>query len=420
MENMAYSELIKNFQAIRSYMRQFYVYGFKSRTEYDAKSPRSYDDVRRRIDSWLGEYMFFHQGESGKAQFLSVDSRTLSYNPLYQAFKTKTFTDNDIILHFFLLDLLDGRDLLSFREIVDRLYSDYLDSVEAELYFDESTIRNKLKEYVKLGLLEQKKDGRNYLYRRCSDTVEVKSWKDAVAFFSEAAPLGVIGSYLLDKNEFSQNQDCFRFKHHYILHALDSQVLFSVFDAMHIHANIGIKLRSRRQKSEIMRSVYPLRVYISTQTGRQYLLAYVYGTDRISFFRLDNISEVKLGQIDTEWKLYEERYEKLRDRIWGVSLGLRREVDHVEMTIHVDDDEQFIVKRLEREKRNGAVLKVDDYTYRYVVDTHDATEMLPWIRTFIGRIDDLHCSNPEVEKLFWEDLESMKKLYLGGEGNAVQ
>ena len=39
---MAYSELIKNFDRIRDYMRQFYVYGFKSRNEYDKKSARSY------------------------------------------------------------------------------------------------------------------------------------------------------------------------------------------------------------------------------------------------------------------------------------------------------------------------------------------------------------------------------------------
>lgn len=36
---MAYSELIKNFDRIRYYMRQFYVYGFKSRTEYDNQEP---------------------------------------------------------------------------------------------------------------------------------------------------------------------------------------------------------------------------------------------------------------------------------------------------------------------------------------------------------------------------------------------
>ena len=50
---MAYNELIKNFEKVRAYMREFYVYGFKSRTEYDAKSARSYDDERRRLESWL-------------------------------------------------------------------------------------------------------------------------------------------------------------------------------------------------------------------------------------------------------------------------------------------------------------------------------------------------------------------------------
>ena len=53
----SYSELIKNFERIRAYMREFYVYGFKSRDGYNQKSARSYDDERRRIESWLGDHM---------------------------------------------------------------------------------------------------------------------------------------------------------------------------------------------------------------------------------------------------------------------------------------------------------------------------------------------------------------------------
>ena len=45
---MSYTELIKNFNRTRDYMREFYVYGFKSREEYNRKSARSYDDERRR------------------------------------------------------------------------------------------------------------------------------------------------------------------------------------------------------------------------------------------------------------------------------------------------------------------------------------------------------------------------------------
>ena len=55
----SYSELIKNFEKIRAYMRDFYVYGFKSRDDYQSKSARSYDDERRRLESWLGDHMSF-------------------------------------------------------------------------------------------------------------------------------------------------------------------------------------------------------------------------------------------------------------------------------------------------------------------------------------------------------------------------
>ena len=45
--------------------------------------------------------------------------------------------------------------------------------------------------------------------------------------------------------------------------------------------------------------------------------------------------------------------------------------------------------------------------------------MRPWLRTFIGRIVSLSCSNKETERVFFEDLESMYALY-GGDDSAVQ
>lgn len=65
---MAYTELVKNFNRIRDYMREFYIYGFKSRDEYTKKSARSYDDERRRLASWLGENMQFRQTTEGNVR----------------------------------------------------------------------------------------------------------------------------------------------------------------------------------------------------------------------------------------------------------------------------------------------------------------------------------------------------------------
>ena len=108
---MPYSELIKNFNRVRDYMREFYVYGFKSRDEFHKKSARSYDDERRRLESWLGEHMQFRQTGEGKNVFLSIDSRLSNHNPLYKGWKTKSFTDGDITLHFILFDILCPRTI---------------------------------------------------------------------------------------------------------------------------------------------------------------------------------------------------------------------------------------------------------------------------------------------------------------------
>ncbi len=136
---MPYTELIKSFERIRNYMRDFYVYGFKSRTEYDKKSARSYDNERRRMESWLGDYMSFRQTEGGKNVFLTIDSRTTAHNPLYKAWKSKSFTDIDITLHFILFDILyDESVCLTPREIQERIDSDYLSCFRAPMVFDES------------------------------------------------------------------------------------------------------------------------------------------------------------------------------------------------------------------------------------------------------------------------------------------
>ena len=124
---MAYSELIKNFNKIRDYMRDFYVYGFKSRDDYTKKSARSYDDEKRRIESWLGNYMKFQQTADGKKVFLAA--------------------------------------------------------FEHARVFDISTIRKKLNEYVKEGLLVRHKSGKTMLYSR-TEEFEMPS-RDVLDFFQK-------------------------------------------------------------------------------------------------------------------------------------------------------------------------------------------------------------------------------------------
>lgn len=414
---MAYSELIKNFETIRSYMRDFFVYGFKSRSEFDRKSARSYDNERRRIESWMGNYMAFRQDPQGKNVFISVDSRSIPHNPLFNAFKAKSFTDNDIALHFFILDLLADGSSLPVREIVEQISGSYLSQFDSAKELDESTIRKKLKEYEKLGLLRSSKVGRELLYSLDDACPDLESWQDAAAFFSETAPLGVIGSTVLDK--FSHAPDCFGFKHHYVLHALDSQILFDVLLTIREHRWIEIRNFTRRVNVERSHTVYPVRIYASTQNGRQHLLCYHRTFRRLMFFRLDTILRIIPGEIETDPRKYEGFYQAFRKNLWGVSTGVELSTDHLEMTVYVGDGEGYIIDRLFRERRCGTVEALDTHYYRFTADVYDAAEIVPWIRTFIGRITDLRCSDPAVLSRVWDDLQEMEAMY-GGVKNAVQ
>ena len=375
---MAYTELVKNFNRIRDYMREFYIYGFKSRDEYTKKGARSYDDERRRLASWLGEYMQFRQTTEGKNVFLSIDSRMLHHNPLYKAWKTKSFTDGDITLHFILMDIFATGEALTVSDISERI-DDYLAAFAKPMY-----------------------------YRKAPDLAFYDT--DVLDFFSEIAPCGVIGSFLLDKGK--RQEENFAFKHHYITGAIDSEIVSQLFQAMHENRMVCMRVVNRKETvSEI--KVLPLQIFISVQNGRQYVMAYEQKHKRISSFRIDNIVKITPGNTSDRLEELRGQLEKMKSHMWGVSTqsrsGMRMEM--VTFTVRYGYGEQHIHQRLEREKRCGYVEKIDDHTSRFYAEVYDASELIPWIRTFLCRVTEIHFSNAVLEAQFRRDIENMYRLY---------
>ncbi len=413
---MAYSELVKNFEKVRSYMREFYVYGFKSRRDYHAKSARSYDDERRRIESWLGDFMGFAQTAEGKNVFLSVDSRMRKSNPFYRAWKTRSFTDGDITLHFILFDILNSPEIQkSLAELVEEV-DGYLSGFAEPMTFDESTIRKKLKEYTDAGIITRSKQGRQVLYSRACDT-DLSQMEDVIDFFSEAAPCGVVGSYLQDRAEPHEN--LFSFKHHYITQAMDSGILAQLFDAIQGKRYITVDNLGKHAEVPVTLRLVPLKICISAQNGRQNLIAYHEKANRLNSYRLDYMSNIRIEGECPEFDDLRKALSKVEGHMWGVNCqwSLKR-LEHVEFEIQIAQDEQHIVRRLEREKRCGRVERLDQHHYRFAADVFDTNEMIPWIRTFICRITRLHFSNRTAENRLKEDIRQMYRMYgiEGGEG----
>ena len=457
-----FQELIKSFGKSRDYVRDFFVYGFKSRQDFtsDKKSARTYDDERRRITSWLGKYVEEETAESegGRVKNISLqmDSNLLDENPLFAVWKTKSFTDNDVMLHFCIFDILFEQETsLTANEIADILSTDYALAVDTQM------VRRKLNEYVKEGLIETEKQGKSLLYKRSFSYRELNDdydsnqsivgLTDAVALMQMDSPFGFVGSTILDSID-SQN-DLFRVKHSFPSFTLEDEVLIQILEAKKDFHNLQFEVKSNRnEKVQIIYGV-PLKILISIRTGRRFVCICQKlrnkGEDKIRYrfvtLRLDQIKKViKLkGVSDAEKELTNEKnikeiddktdisdlekddvYKNLEtniDYVWGVSFSGNK--TKLKLMLSIDEKyEDFIIQRLVREGKNGIITKIGENLFCYEKIVFDAREMFPWLRTFIGRLVDLRFifldgelnevgENRKLRNDFLKDIRDMEWMY---------
>ena len=418
---MAYSELIKNLDTLRTYIRSFYIYGFKSRDKFTGKSTRTYDDEKRRLENYLDGYMTFRPDENGKVNFVSIDSRHTPHNPLYKLFKAKSFTAMDISLHFMVMDILAGGEKKSLNQILDEINSVYLDGFSSEVVPEESTLRKKLKEYEELGLIKSEKDGKTMLYCR-TPLSDLSGLEDVLNFFSETDPCGVIGNFLFDKlpKEAQQEGEIFQYKHHYITSTIESDFVEQVFQAIRDHRYLTIEQKRSEDDRTFPNEVIPLMIYQSTQGGRMYLMAYRPRGKYFLALRFDYIVGMETGGVYEGFEQKRAEFEELRNHIWGVALKQNKKHNdtttvHVTFRITFSEEEKFIYQRLLREKRSGTVTLLDDNNAQFDVDVYDPQEIIPWVRTFICRITFFDCTDKYIVRRFYGDIRKMNRMYLGEE-----
>ena len=399
---MSYSELVKNLNPIRRYVRDFFVAGFKSRDDFSEKSGRSYDNQRRRIDSWLAPYMAFHQSDGKKCSFLSVAAREEAENPLFRVFCTKSFTAMDLKLHFFLLDILPDGEALTTSALWERLIDGYPVADENGNMPDESTVRKKCAEYAALGVFQKQKTGRLVTYA-AAPPLPLSGAADALIWAEEILPVGVLG-YFLRQKAGAPTLPLF-LKHHYLFRALDAEIAYTLLTAMREKRLAIIRFQNKKETV----SVCPSRLFVSTQTGREYLF-YIAG-ETPQFSRLDHMDDVRLGAPVTDYEKREDAARAELSHCWGISSKQGHRLYHVKLFIRVAHFEEFIIRRLRREKRCGTVRRISPGHWIYETDVFDPLEMLPWIRTFIGRIEKIETDHPYLVKRFLKDFKALCALY---------
>ncbi len=404
-----FQELIKNFDRIRDYARQFFLYGFKVRGEFGEKSGRTYDNERRRIENYLAPYIHSDYTARGRQVSIRMDAGRIRSNPLYAAWKSKSFTDRDLLLHFFLLDLLSPDKALSVPELCDQMAQRYGEIIDPQV------VRLKCREYENLGVLTAARAGKKRTYR-LSPSLSLEQpplysrLLDAVRFFSEAAPFGVVGSTILDR-EYAGN-DLFCWKHAFLVHTLEDEVLLTILAAIREERFLSFENHSSRSGKHTEMTGLPLKIFVSVQTGRRYLCLYFPPRKRFTCLRLDCIFSPKVLEVCPEYGRYQKALARNLPRCWGVSFGDLGRAETLRMKLYIDEKtEGYILGRLRREGRGGQVEKVGENVFLYTGTFFDANEMQPWIRSFTGRILDLECSNPSVSAKAKADWEAMYQMY---------
>ena len=399
-----YQELIKKFSNLRAYMRDFFVYGFHTRKDVPAKQVRTYDDERRRIESYFGEFVHAEYGPDGKQISLSLRTDRLQANPFYAAYASKSFTDNDLCLHFILLDILAGGKGYTIHELAGRILRRW------DMVFEEQTLRLKLKEYAELGILSAGKQGRAAVFSlsplRLEHLLPPAKQAAFLGFFSEAAPFGELGAYLLRAGDC--RNACFVFRHHFIAPVLDDMVLLTLLTAMHQGRYVSlVNFSHTKQKKDFVGA--PLRILVSRQNGRRYVLLRQAREAQIFSFRLDYIQRAVLGEACP--RIRDWQREAAAVAAWGPTYTGGGALETVRLVLAVGEDEGFILARLQRERRHGEVRCLSPGRYEYRVAVPSARELLGWVKSFIGRIVVFESSDEKAAALFYADLRRLQELY---------
>ena len=301
-----------------------------------------------------------------------------------------------------------------------------------------------------MGILSVRKEGRRLLYGRlencCGDKENASSnlhWTgpaeeltrspgfiDMVSFYQGCAPFGFIGSTILDN--LQKENTVFRLKHDFLVHTLEDEILLELLRAMRERKEIQLENKSAKTgRTELVEGT-PLKILVSTQTGRRYVIVHQTKSKRFSSFRLDyllSVTRLESGGDDGEarYEQHKKDLEKNLSKTWGVSFGdsrkkesppLRRpaertaRMESISFTLSLDEErEAHIIGRLEREGRGGTITRLDHGVWSYTRECFDCNEMMPWVKTFTGRILSFSCSNSMIEKKFFRDMERMAKMY---------
>jgi hypothetical protein len=271
------------------------------------------------------------------------------------------------------------------------------------------------------------KSGRNYSiapdrFAGLSET-ELRDLHVAVDFYRNVLPVGILGEQIHDViTDYMRYDMCiiaddspvFQFRYRHMQRVVDDYVVHKALMCKRdgVTADITILRKDRTDKPYKLTAV-PQKIMIDWVYGRQYLTMKNQSGD----FLVKNVSDI--GNVEkTGEKTGTDDGALGRDRLadsWFVSLNSEKDhtaVTEVNAIFSFDPgSEDYILRRLYREKRSGTVTRVDEGRYAFQIRVSDPMEMLPWFRSFMGYVYIERSDWHDLHQKYHDCMERMRDLY---------
>ena len=409
------------YESLRPFLH-FFMRGCWHKSQF--KSARSYDNGLSRARLFLPKDAFLESRKGRKMYFtLRGDPYLGCKNFLAASYYMKSMPLITIFYTVVLLQILGRGVPLSLAQIMGHeanygVFSDLLQAKRANMLrsnktdekgeeetsfsFNEAQLHDALKHLQEIGIVEQtreRKGGIRYKLRK-SPLAEL-AWSEvqellfAIGFYKNVAAVSVIGYQIESElqNLYPKNKVSFvpaQFKNIAFDRILDDEILHTALEAL----RTGKALRFQYHEKE--RIVFPLRVITDfSGGGRQYLAARTAEHPDISFFRLEQMSEASVedGEPPTE-PPSEPKILRLTVRfpLDGGNRDTLRE--------HILD-----------ECSHAMILAEEEDALLVAIDSPNPRRYLPWLRTFLPRVEILESTENNLREVLREDIKEALANY---------
>ena len=419
---------ISEVNMLRDFVREIYVESFHSpdgHVSIHSKSGRSEGEAKSRLHAFFEENFITKNSEN--EDILKFDSRAVNQNPLFAIWKMCHFKPEYLTRDFALFDLLSTNEYKNGLSDYD-LKDDDSGKNKLEFYTGKPISHKQLDLYIPClqnnGIIKVEESYNNdgqILKRtyKLADTKKIQNLiknnpkiLDAIQFARETFPCGVIGAYILDSINMENFKPVFYFKHHFIYNTLDSEVIYTIFTAINEKRFVIIKWKEK------VVIVTPIQVRFSARDGRSYLIYYTDNAtdEKYNGFNIANfeniVSAQKLG-ICSNFDTVIKEYDSIKKNLWGKSLKINKmKTEQIDFTIQYKDSELYILKKLQREAFSGRIeTNPDKNEATFSFELFDSQELIPWIRSYFGRIAQFHFENKELQEQLENEIEKMYAVY---------